>query len=181
MAGEGEAILYCTQCGATLVLADRFCAKCGSQIRSSQELLDVPPTGPTVAQAVSPPAASLGAASVVLGTKWLKFWNYFSLPVGGILCIFFIFAFPEPKYVFGGLSYLHFYLAYGLHRRQLWAWQLNWVMIVVTWIAGSIPDFFASAIDFWAKYFVVFLILGVFWMWPNYVYWKKRRILFSSS
>lgn len=145
----------------------------------AQELLVVPPAGPIASKAASTLAADPETASATLGTKWLKFWNYFSLPVGGILCILFVFAFPEPKYGFLGLSYLHFYLAYGLHRRQMWAWQWNWVMIFATWVVGAVPDFFASAIDFWMQYLIMFLIFGVIWMWPNYVYWNKRKGLFS--
>jgi len=116
---------------------------------------------------------------IVLGTKWLKFWNYFSLPVGGVLCIFLVFAFPMPAYGFLVLSFWHFYLAYGLHRRRFWAWQWNWVMIVATWIGGSIPYQFGSMLDFAAKFAIAFLLFAAIWMLPNYVYWMKRRVLFS--
>lgn len=150
--------------------------------KSSQELLSDPPTGPTLPQAGPSPIVHSGFGQKVLGTKWLKYWNYFILPGGGILCIVLLFDF-RGQYVFllFWLSYLHFCLAYGLYRRKLWAWEMNWVMIVATWIGGPIPDVFGSGVDFWVKYFIGFLVYGVFWMWPNYVYWKKRRVLFQES
>jgi hypothetical protein len=128
--------------------------------------------------------AAVGAtatAPIALGTKWLKFWNYFSLPVGGVLCIFLVFAFSTPQYGFLVLSYLHFYLAYWLHRRVLEAWKWNWVMVVATWIGGSIPYQFGSMLDFAAKFAIAFLLFGAIWMLPNYVYWMKRRVLFSQD
>ncbi len=118
-------------------------------------------------------------ASVAIGTKWIKFWTYFSLPVGGILSILGAFAFPTPAYGFLALSCAHFCLAYGLHRRRRWAWQLNWLIIAATWIGGSIPYQFGSTLDFATKFAVAFLLFGAIWMWPNYVYWMKRKVLFS--
>ncbi len=149
--------------------------------KSSQELLSVPPTGPRLPKTASPAMADPDSGPVALGTKWLKFWNYFTLPVGGILCILLVFAFATSKYLFLGLviSYVHFHIAYGLHRRMLEAWKWNWVMVVATWIGGSIPYYFASMLDYAAEFAITFLLFGAIWMWPNYVYWMKRRVLFS--
>jgi len=124
-----------------------------------------------------------GAGPAISGIKWLKFWTYFSLPVGGVVCIFLFFELSTAHYSYFWLwlSYLHFYLAYGLHQRRLWAWRWNWVMLVATWIGGSIPDFSGATLDFLTNFYVVFLIFGVLWMWPNYVYWKKRQFLFSGA
>lgn len=149
--------------------------------KSSQELPSVPPTGPSLPKIASPAMADPGTEPTALGTKWLKFWNYFSLPVGGILCILLVFAFATPEYIFLGLvlAYAHFHIAYGLHRRVLEAWKWNWVMVVATWIGGSIPYHFGTMLDFTARFAITFLLFGAIWMWPNYVYWMKRRVLFS--
>lgn len=144
------------------------------------DLLTVPPAGPTVSQQ-SILTSPTEHAPAVLGTRWLKFWNYFSLPVGGLLSILLFFRFSTPYYAFFFLAYLHFLLAYGLHHRRLWAWQWNWVMVVLTWIGGAIPLQFSSALDLAVSFFIRFVIFGVVWMWPNYVYWKKRRNIFKEE
>jgi hypothetical protein len=145
----------------------------------SQELLSVPQTGPTLPKTASLTMADPGAEPIAPGTKWLKFWNYFTLPIGGILCIVLAFALSIPAFVFLWLSWWHFYLAYGLYRRRVWAWQANWVMILATWVGGSIPYHFGTMLDFSAQFVITFLLAGAIWMLPNYVYWMKRRVLFS--
>ena len=136
-----------------------------------------------------------------LGTKWLKYWNYFSLPVGGLLGLFTALGLrglSAPGFALNvgtirfdaetltalviGVSLLQLVVAYGLHKLELWAWQLNWVIIVLAWIslALSVPPrstpYPQSELAF---LFAFKLILGgVLWIWPNYVYWKKRRGLF---
>jgi hypothetical protein len=68
----------------------------------------------------------------------------------------------------------------GLHNRKGWAWKLNWVPIVFIWLCPT-PQCFRSADEFWGIYVTKIIASGLVWMWPNYVYWKKRRGLFSGS
>jgi len=79
-------------------------------------------------------------------------------------------------------SILQFVVAYGLHHRRLWAWKWNWVIIIIEYITGTIPiltpniESYAKLV---ARLFFKAIFLGLIWMWPNYVYWKKRKVLFS--
>lgn len=175
--------MNCAQCGKKLALADRFCSQCGSSNRMLDGLLDVPPEGPTTQQPVIglPASTAPVVSATVLGIKWLQFWTYFSLPVGGISFGLLCFAVPDWKLPFAFLAGLHFYTAYGLHRRFLWAWQGNWALVVVSWVGAAVPSDFGSPIDFAFKYAFVFLLGGLVWMWPNYVYWMKRRGLFQEE
>jgi hypothetical protein len=112
-----------------------------------------------------------------LGTKWLKFWNYFSLPVGGAFGLLMSFGIPTIGFILVPIAILQFMVAYGLHNRKIWAWQLNWVLILLSCL---IPRAANSSIDFWAQLIIIQIpLFGLIWMWPNYVYWKKRRVLFS--
>jgi hypothetical protein len=79
-------------------------------------------------------------------------------------------------------------VAYGLQKRRLWAWRLNWVIIGLRWIYISVrlahagktslfnePNFIAGYLLF------LLFLLGIVWVWPNYVYFRKRRILFQPA
>jgi len=72
---------------------------------------------------------------------------------------------------------------YGLHRRKLWAWQWNWIVISIAYVGMLVPMFpNTSSIGDMFMQFVVRLFVGsLIWMWPNYVYWKKRKNLFSNQ
>lgn len=119
----------------------------------------------------------------VLGTKWLKFWNYFSLPVGGVLGLLMSLDLPAIGIIMAPLAILQFVVAYGLHYRKLWAWQWNWVLVIITYIGmlipAPIPGSHGGTAGL-AVQFVIRLILGsLIFLWPNHVYWKKRKELFS--
>ncbi len=80
------------------------------------------------------------AAPAVLGTRWLKFWNYLGLPVGGIVA-FLIFLGMCPHFdTRSSLSpILFFAVAFGLRKRRLWAWQWNWLVLAVVFVALLVP------------------------------------------
>ncbi len=164
--------MFCAQCGTEILQDAQFCWRCGAQIAGSH-------TGFASASA-TPPEIS----SPALGTKWLKFWNYWSLPVGGIVGLLMSVAVPPAAVVLLPIAILQFAVAYGLHARRLWAWKWNWVLVILVYCM-VIPDAVStydtsrySAADVWARLFLRLLLAGLIWMWPNYIYWKKRRVLF---
>ena len=131
-----------------------------------------------------------GANSAPLGTRWLKFWIYFSLPIGGVL------DFQEVLEIYPTLVsspafsavctivlvdiVMRVGLIFGLLCRKGWAWKWNWVFIALIWLCPTSQGF-RSAEEFWGIYLTKIIGFGLVWMWPNYVYWKKRRGLFSGS
>jgi hypothetical protein len=70
----------------------------------------------------------------------------------------------------------------GLRRRRLWAWQLNWLWLLLDvfgMAAQRVPK--ESAAEEAVGYYVgAVLAYAVVWGTPNYVYFKKRRLLFSG-
>jgi RNA polymerase subunit RPABC4/transcription elongation factor Spt4 len=171
--------MFCTQCGTQLVPHAKFCSNCG--LPTSGEPLSVGAAAPKTS-AVAPAHVT---DPVGLGTKWLKFWNYFSLPVGGVIGLLMSFGMPALGIIMVPLAVLQFVVAYGLHYRKLWAWQWNWILVVITYIGMLIPTptpgSHAGTADLMMQ-FVIKLILGsLIWMWPNYAYWRKRRLLFSTE
>ena len=162
--------MFCSQCGTNLVSDAKFCSNCGLPTsRVMQPECAMNTRGGHVTN------------SARLGTKWLKFWNYFSLPVGGILGLLVSLRFPDVGIIIGSISILQLAVAYGLHNRRLWAWQWNWVVIVLTWFSGAIPRAFGNSMDFWVKFVLFVVVFGFIWIWPNYVYWNKRKHLFKPK
>jgi len=170
--------MYCQECGAQLINKPKFCASCGHAINGN----DAPANQISMIVSHETPVHT-GIAASALGVKWLKFWNYFILPVGGILGLFTSLVVPGLGIAMIPIAILQFVVAYGLHHRRLWAWQWNWVLIIITYIGMSIPtptpSVNSSEADMAALFVMNAIIAGLIWMWPNHVYWKKRRTLFS--
>jgi hypothetical protein len=121
-----------------------------------------------------------------LGLKWLKFWNYFSLPTGSFLGLLSILSVSPPitPVVFWdvGILILQFSLIYGLHQRRLWAWKLNWIIVITIFInvVTKVPVMIINKSDnILIMQFLIRLTIGVLWLWSNYVYWNKRQGLFK--
>jgi len=139
-----------------------------------------------------------------LKMKWFKYWTYFNLP------FLIIGVFVEEVYLnvaVGGSEALtttivglvfmipFLLLLVGLHRKQEWAWWLNWVAILAIWyfattmqgtayinnLKSSLLDGSDPAPGTYLIYSVQFIIGAVIWVVPNYFYWKKRKGLFNNT
>ena len=135
--------MYCSTCGTQLAPTAKFFSKCGQAADGNVTSVADTTAGNT--------PATLPEATAALGTNWLKFWNYFSLPVGGVLALLMSLGVPAFGIIMIPIAVLQFAVAYGLHNRKIWAWQWNWVVIVLTWFSGAIPNSFGSSEDFWAE------------------------------
>jgi len=119
----------------------------------------------------------IGEKEKGLPIRWLRFYIYFRLPFGLLLGFIQIFIMPDlaervitliltvPFAIFGALVFV------GLHKRRSWGWKLNWVLLVldtlfITFQMGELSVFLG-------------VIAALIWLLPNYVYFNKRRLLFS--
>ena len=164
--------MYCSECGIHLPTGAKFCPQCG---HSAQ--VNVVSPAQTTEDETRPRVSKAPAVTTALGTKWLKFWNYFSLPVGGV--VGFWVAVMTSNVLLIPLAALQLAVAFGLHDRKKWAWDWNWVVIVFTWLSAAVPILTETPDDFLRQFLIGLLLAGVIWMWPNYVYWTKRRSLFT--
>jgi hypothetical protein len=72
------------------------------------------------------------------------------------------------------------FVGIGLSKRRLWAWKANWAIIIGEPILLAFSKMSHKSSQHKLAFFLgFFVILGIIWIWPNYVYFKKRRILFS--
>ena len=109
---------------------------------------------------------------------WLKFYNYCVIP-GGILRTLVITPLPlgywsNIMFTIGlTWSILLGCLFYGLYKKRLWGWKLNWILLVIGVLLTPL-EYEKGAVF----YFVGLVSGGLIWFLPNYIYFKKRRALF---
>ena len=102
---------------------------------------------------------------------WLmKIWTYVILPILplGILGLSFFGedsrgSINGEQFVFVAICVA---LIYGLHKKQKWAWYLNWVGILAL---AAIP----------VKFGAIGGALGALWVWWNYSAWKRLKQSFA--
>ncbi len=107
--------------------------------------------------------------------KWLNFYTYFRLPFSVIIGFFWAFTSTDifvlsVQIIF---SILPIFTIIGLHKRKLWGWKLNWILLALDMILYPI-----ERSDTLTVYVILVILLGLIWFLPNYIYFKKRRHLF---
>jgi hypothetical protein len=123
--------------------------------------------------------------SGILKIKWLRIWNYFCLPLSGINNIYVAVTASEISFgiIAAIFAILQLSTAFGLYHRKMWAWRLNWIALVLSYYGGvTWPRFIKETygVEEPATQIVLRIIIGILiWLWPNYVYWKKRKELFA--
>ncbi len=114
-----------------------------------------------------------------LPIRWLLFYTYTRLPAYLIWNLTLIFIMTElterviTLIIYVPIAILSILVIIGIHKRRIWGWKLNWVLLAVESIllvfSGVGTD---ASIAYTAN-------LGFFWFLINYFYFSKRRILFS--
>lgn len=121
--------------------------------------------------------------TTTLPMKWFYFYTYFRLPIGAILLFAstsrWIEKGQEAFLLVLGIIVLIVATCIGLHRRKLWGWYLNWVLLAVDTL--SFPLVEASRIQH--KSAVIFaiclVVIGLGYTLPNVIYFRKREVLFT--
>lgn len=129
-----------------------------------------------------------------LKTKWLGFWIFkliFGSFIGLLNNIFDILEHPQagilsPAYmiIIATIAYsFPFSIGIGLIKKRIWAWKLNWIIIFSEPFFIAVNRMHATSFES-ASQSLIFLIAmvalsGILWTFPNYIYFKKRRDLFS--
>lgn len=125
--------------------------------------------------------------SAVLPTRWLKFYIYIFLPFR-ILTSFNQTLAQYVTLIWAGydaqLTPMTFvpiiiwdificFVIYGLHKRRIWGWICNWIYMGMMVLISPIN--FQNSIG---AYIGAVIILSLAFFLPNYIYFKKRRLLF---
>jgi len=127
-----------------------------------------------------------------LPIKWLVVYTYGLIPVGIVAAVAYLVAAltgldtslfqdigapPSGSFAMGRLALmlpLHVVLFIGLHRRRLWGWYLNYVVLVLGVLLG--PSRWAEDVE---TYIGVVALGGFVWLLPNAIYFNRRKHLFA--
>ncbi len=120
-----------------------------------------------------------------LGVTWLYLWTYLVLPGLGIEAMVGALQGKHLAVLSGTVLITAIILVYGLQGRKSWAWQLNWIMIAYVYIKAILsaqsPVVKSLEGDLLAKAVYGIIVAAPVWLWPNCIYWKKRKGLFYGS
>lgn len=159
---------------------------------------DLPTVGwPRFWARVLPPAPP-NVPAQDLPISWLRFWIWVRLPGGAILTLLAAGRALEPRSVMEprhpveplvivayGVAIVvpALIVAVGLQKRLLWAWKANFCLIVIDVLLGPLKPAsrgvnISEVILLYGAGVAFFCLV---WLWPNAVYFRKRRYLFASG
>ena len=181
--------MYCSNCGKEQPASANFCSGCGSSTTVTPAITSqAPPSRPVQ---VTPPATVAAQALISkkqLGTKWFTFWTYINLPIMGGLGVLVAIALATKIFWLGAALFVicvpYLAAAYGLHKRKVWGWRLNWLTIAINCVNGLVPNSLETFGDpitsrVLAEVAVRAVFVSIVWVLPNIIYWRKRRFMFT--
>lgn len=115
--------------------------------------------------------------------RWFYFYTYFLLPIWVLNSLVYIDKVKEAEILpLGGIA-LIVAVFIGLHKRWIWGWYLNWVLLTAWTLQYplTLPSLqkFSGQEKIFAYAFAL-VITGFLYLWPNVVYFRKRKVLFRN-
>ncbi len=170
--------IYCEHCGALLHKKDLDrgdCWKCGESIiiqeaDDSSELDSQDSTTDLESNTMDKVPSDLPL-------NWFKFYTYIRLPLSFFVGLVVLLTSGDVVVAFGSALWLVFlgFVFWGLKERKGWGLSTNYVLLIVEPLVQAL-----SRTDSAAVFFGVAFVLLVIWTLPNYIYFKKRRHLFTE-
>ena len=179
---------YCSMCGSQCSESVKYCEKCGHPfytVQSTPEPQRIS-VDSTVHKDLTEATDDFQPSTETLWQykqktpqiQWLKFWTYFRLPFGLLTNIASLSALPSSAMVI--FSAMIVAAIVGLHFRKLWGWKLNRVVLILECIFHPLSRTEnISETELLGFLFVGWIVLGLAWGLPNFIYFKKRRFLFK--
>jgi hypothetical protein len=120
-----------------------------------------------------------------LPVKWLNFYTIYLIPIRILLALIITFKVFLLNHNFHITPMLLVVLSLsvfiGLRGRKLWGWWLNWLYLIGDLMSIPLRYLFSSEnpIREFEPNVIGFVLIGLCWFLPNYIYFKKRRGLFA--
>lgn len=176
--------MFCSNCGNEIVTNVKFCPNCGKSTDGKSSFgIQLDTSG--ISESLSKNVNEI-KVKAISSDVWLMAWAKAILPIHAVLGLILAVAlFNGTNYengsdnvvalkyfsVFvGAVSVFVFFVASGLKRYELWAWQANWAALVFIGIELSVMM---------APNFIVGLILFIIWIVANRSYWASQKRIFK--
>ncbi len=183
--------MFCRNCGNKLLDTDNFCNKCGSKV-----ILDEPIQQQKEQNVITDNSEK----EKDLPMNWWHFWQYIRFPLGILLSIFYFFqSLWEIKdmtfNIYGVLLlFLNFAIVvflcitfYFFIKRKKHGFKILIIYSICEILYNSFVNVFDDAIFYsyslTEMVIIALVISGIFggiWVYPNYIYFKKREHLFKN-
>ena len=168
---------HCKQCGSVIAESDKFCGGCGEKI--VKKVIGAKERDNNFNRVVS---SQQTFESIPL--KYFIFYTYVRIPLSILFGLFYlvyltylfsVFDLYLPFYIMSNIInvILCIVLLVGLRLKKLWAWKLNIVVMVLETIVVPIMRF-----DNFFQIVFIIILISLAWLWPNWIYFRKRKHLF---
>ena len=185
--------MYCRNCGSKLLDSDKFCNNCGTRVINDVEI-------EKTHKNVIENSNKIQEVTNELPMNWWNFWIYFRFPVGILISFL---AFLSTIYYLGNTDidfYIIIYLATNLAYIILMGFSYynvfqkkkrGYIIFIYYIIAEALLFSFDLVIQNFSplsysisEMFCFFIIIAVIWsgiwVYPNYIYFNKRKHLFNN-
>lgn len=192
--------MYCRNCGNKLLDTDKFCYNCGSKVILNDEITEKIKNIERNEKSESKENLK-EEKNTNLPMNWWNFWQYFRFPVGicgAIIYLIQIFALmsDNPINIYG-VSLLLLYIAliifccitfYYFIKRKKQGFNLLMIYSIAEIVFNAFLTIFTNTKTYISDSITemvvtTFIIIGIFcaiWIFPNYIYFKKRKYLFKN-
>jgi hypothetical protein len=118
----------CPECHEFRVPDSEACGNCGHPFSklTNIKLSTIKESAESIARG----AKNVYPKKLGFGTLWFRFWVYVRAPIGALWNLLLAFAFPDFFLLALGGSVFFVAVAVGLHKRRLWAWKANWILVL---------------------------------------------------
>ena len=163
----------------------KFCPNCAEKIVLKAETSSKAENEPET-PAVTENAAATAERAATPGMAWYWLWTHIILPLNSLGLLAMSFSGPYVWVISIPLAIGVFGVAYGLHEKRRWAWRANWVFVVTYSFSGLgrlITGTASSQSESETELTIGLatrLILGALLFLAQYVYWRKRKHLFTT-
>lgn len=107
--------------------------------------------------------------------KWFCFYTYFLLPFKGLITLI---VATSISLILSPLLALIVAVFIGLHKRKLWGWYLNWILLIIE-VITNILFYPLEKLEKNPSGFAAYLFAGLVYTVANVFYFRKRKVLFA--
>jgi hypothetical protein len=170
-------IAYCDKCKSEYHKSYQFCEEDGNQLVLKKKEID---ESPKIINDEPTDSNEIDIDKVTdLPMNWYKFITYLLFPAAILVYLYFAVLIGDDTVavllLFGAV--FSAIIIYGLHNRTSWSWKL----LIISYILNTSTSRLDRVEDLGIfPYLIVVVIVNFIITYPNYIYFNKRKHLFTN-